>query len=306
MISEKKQPSFSPALPYIAIIVSVILWGGSFTAMRQGIRELNAFGLMSLRFLSAALVLIPFLPRFISSFRQSAQKGDGRLILIMVLLQPCLYFLFESNALRFTTASQAGVVSAIAPLLTAVGAWVFLKESINKQVISGMIIAVAGIVIVTFGGSPDSGALHPLLGNMLELFAMVSAAGYLVAVRGLSRRYDTWLLTAMQIFTGAFFFLPGIFTVLNSKGDFLSLPWLPILYLGIASSIAAFGLFNWGMKYVSAGKASSFINLIPVIAAFASWLLIGEKLSFLQITGTGIVLSGVLISQKRSIRVLIN
>jgi len=285
-------------LPYLAIIISVFLWGGSFTAMRQGLVNLGSFELMSLRFLTAALVLIPFLQRFTRSLRISARKGDGRLILIMVLLQPCLYFLFEANALKFTTASQAGVISATAPLLTAIGAWIILKETVRNKVLIGMVIALGGIITVTLGGTPDSGANQPLLGNILEFFAMISAAGYLIAVRKLSSRYDTWLLTAMQIFTGAIFFSPGLISILRSGAAFSVLPWFSVIYLGIASSVAAFGLFNWGMKYVPAARASSFINLIPVIAAAGAWLILGEKLTILQTAGAGTVLIGVLISQK--------
>ncbi|RKX79361.1 MAG: hypothetical protein DRZ90_14250 [Spirochaetes bacterium] len=97
----------SPGVPaYAAIIISVFLWGGSFAATRQGLGELGVFSLMSLRFLSAGVVLAPFLPRFIRSFRKSVRKGDGKQLLIMVLLQPCLYFLFESNALRCPKASS--------------------------------------------------------------------------------------------------------------------------------------------------------------------------------------------------------
>ncbi len=288
----------SPGIPaYAAIIISVFLWGGSFAATRLGLGELGVFSLMSLRFLTAGVLLAPFLPRFIRSLRKSFRKGDGKPLLIMVLLQPCLYFLFESNALRFTTASQAGVISATVPLLTALGAWMILKEAVSKRIIAGMVIAVGGIIVITLGGSPDSGAQKPLLGNLLELFAMTSAAGYLIAVRKLSSRYDTWLLSALQIYTGMIFFSPGLIITFQSGISVTELPLLSIIYLGAASSVAAFGLFNWGMKYVPAATASSFINLIPVVAAFGAWLVLGEILSGLQTVGAGVVLAGVLISQ---------
>lgn len=289
-------------MPYAALTASVFLWGGSFAAMRQGIGEIGPFGLMSLRSLTAAIVLLPFIPRFIRSLKKSWLPGDGRLLFLTVLLQPCLYFLFESNALSFTTASQAGVVSATVPILTAVGAWLVLKEPVGKKIIFGMVMAVAGIVIITFGGSPDSGAERPLLGNSLEFLAMICAAGNIVAVRGLSRRYDTWLLTALQIFAGSIFFMPGLIPVINSGIHFADLPWIPIIYLGTASSIGAFGLYNWGMKHVPAAKASSFINLIPVIAAVGAWFFLGELLNLIQIAGGGVVILGVLLSQEKRIK----
>ncbi len=162
-----------------------------------------------------------------------------------------------------------------------------------------MVMAITGIVIITFGGSADSGAQRPLLGNTMEFIAMICAAGNIVAVRGLSRRYDTWLLTALQIYAGTVFFLPGLFIVAKSNIAVSSLPWIPIIYLGIAASIGAFGLYNWGMKHVPAAKASSFINLIPVIAAFGAWLFLGEILTLIQIGGGAVVILGVLLSQER-------
>jgi drug/metabolite transporter (DMT)-like permease len=286
-------------MPYAALVASVFLWGGSFAAMRHGIGEIGAFGLMSLRSLTAAIVMLPLIPRFLRSLRRSWLPGDGKLILLTVLLQPCLYFLFESNALRFTTASQAGVVSATVPILTAVGAWIILKEPVGKKIVVGMVMAIAGIVIITFGGFADSGAQRPLLGNSMEFIAMICAAGNIVAVRGLSRRYDTWLLTTLQIYAGSVFFLPGLFFVAKSGIAVTSLPWISITYLGIASSIGAFGLYNWGMKHVPAAKASSFINLIPVIAALGAWLFLGEILSLIQIGGGVVVILGVLLSQEK-------
>jgi drug/metabolite transporter (DMT)-like permease len=286
-------------LPYLALTFSVVLWGGSFAAMRQSIGEIGALGLMSLRSAVAAIVLVPFVPGFLKMLSSSWKKGDTGLLLLTVLLQPCLYFLFEANALKFTTASQAGLVSATVPVLTAFGAWIVLKEPISGRTLAGIAMAVAGIVVITFGGSAGSGASRPLLGNVLEFAAMICAAGNLVAVRGLSKRYNTWLLTAMQIYAGALFFLPGLIPVIRSSIRFSALPWLPIFYLGVASSIVAFGLYNWGMGRVPAARASSFINLVPVVAAFGAWLFLGETLSPIQMIGGAVVILGVLLSQQR-------
>jgi drug/metabolite transporter (DMT)-like permease len=184
-------------------------------------------------------------------------------------------------------------------VLTAFGAWIVLKEPISGRTLAGIAMAVAGIAVITFGGSAGSGASRPLLGNVLEFAAMICAAGNLVAVRALSKRYNTWLLTAMQIYAGALFFLPGLIPVIRSSIRFSALPWLPIFYLGVASSIVAFGLYNWGMGRVPAARASSFINLVPVVAAFGAWLFLGETLSPIQMIGGAVVILGVLLSQQR-------
>jgi len=292
------------ALPYFAIIAAVFLWGGSFAAMRSAIGEIGAFGLMGLRSLAALAAILPFIPRFLRQLKSTFRPGDGPLLFLTVLLQPCLYFLFESNALRFTTASQAGVISATVPILTALGAWIFLEEAFGGRIVIGTLMAFSGIAVITFTGNADTSAARPLLGNGLELGAMICAAGNLVAVRGLSRRYGTWLITAMQIAAGAVFFLPGIVIIARSGISPGEIPWIPVAYLGVGASLGAFGLYNWGMGRIPAARASSFINLIPVVAAFGAWLFLGEILNIYQIAGGVVVLSGVVLSQERRIRII--
>ena len=194
------------------------------------------------------------------------------------------------------------MISAIVPILTALGAWLVLKEPVGSRIAVGIAMAVGGIVVITLAGGEDSGASRPVLGNTLEFLAMVCAAANLVAIRGLSRRYNTWLLTAMQTAAGSIFFLPGMVALIRSGTGFADLPWLPLLYLGVGSSLGAFGLYNWGMGRIPAARASSFINLIPVVAALGAWLLLGERLSSLQMAGGAIVLLGVLLSQEKRIR----
>ncbi|MDT8298291.1 MAG: EamA family transporter, partial [Spirochaetaceae bacterium] len=50
--------------------------------------------------------------------------------------------------------------------------------------------------------------------------------------------------------------------------------------------------------------ASSFINLIPVVAAFGAWLFLGEVLNIYQVAGGVVVLSGVVLSQERRVRII--
>ena len=53
-------------------------------------------------------------------------------MLFMALCEPCFYFVFEGQALRFTSAAQAGMVAAILPVLVAVLAWFFLGDPTQR------------------------------------------------------------------------------------------------------------------------------------------------------------------------------
>ena len=283
-------------LPVAALLAAVLLWGGSFAAMRIAVAVLNPWSVMWLRMTTALLLLAPFVGK--SAFA-SYRRGDWKLLTPMVLFQPCLYFLLESYALTYTTSSQAGVISALVPLFVAFGAWLFLKEKINRNLMTGLGITIAGVICLTILDAPGSKAQNPLLGNGLELCAMVSAAINMIIVKQLCQRYNPWSLTAMQLLAGALFFTPGLPLLLQTP----TAVWTPELmvamaFLGLFVTLGAFGLYNWGMSHVPASRASIFINLVPVNAVLIGWVLLGESLTSLQLLMAGAVLLGVVFSQR--------
>lgn len=284
-------------LPTLSIIGAVFLWGSSFVAMRIVLKDLHPFAVMFCRLFSALIFIIPI---SIKLFPKSYQKNDWKILLAMVLFQPCLYFLFESNALTFTTSSQAGVISACLPLMVAVAAWFFLSESINSKTIIGLILSICGVILLTIFQSRQVDAPHPVLGNILEVGAMLSACANLILIKKLSSNYGAWSLTGMQIIAGTIFFMPGIRYIINADPSIWTMQLiLLLLYLGICVSFLAFGLYNWGISKIKVSRASIFINLIPVTAVMLGWLILGETLNSKQMIAAIIVISGVFLSNQK-------
>jgi len=284
-------------LPTLSIIGAVFLWGSSFVAMRIVLKDLHPFAVMFCRLFSALIFIIPI---SIKLFPKSYQKNDWKILALMVLFQPCLYFLFESNALTFTTSSQAGVISACLPLMVAVAAWFFLSESINSKTIIGLILSICGVILLTIFQSRQVDAPHPVLGNILEVGAMLSACANLILIKKLSSNYGTWSLTGMQIIAGTIFFLPGIKYIINADPSIWTMQLIfLLLYLGICVSFLAFGLYNWGISKIKVSRASIFINLIPVTAVMLGWLILGETLNSKQMVAAIIVISGVFLSNQK-------
>ena len=284
-------------LPVGALVTAALLWGGSFSAMRLAVQVISPWSVMWLRMAVALVVILPFAGRLnFSAYR----KGDWRLLLPMVIFQPCLYFLLESHALTFTTSSQAGVISASVPLMVAVGAWL-LAEPVGRGTLAGLLLSVAGVVVLSLSGNGDTTAANPLLGNALEVGAMASAAVNILIVKRLCARYNPWLLTALQVFAGTLFFSPGLVMLIGQPAAI----WTPflivsILFLGALVTLGAFGLYNWAMSHVPATHASVFINLVPVTAVAIGWLALGETLTRVQCFAAAAVIVGVAFSQKRA------
>ena len=282
-------------IPVIAILGAVLLWGSSFAAMKHLVGHLNPWAVMWMRTGIATLVLSPFIPRLAGPVK----KGKDRFALaIMALFMPCLYFLFESYALTFTTATQAGLISASLPLMVSVGAGFFFKEKTTLSGWIGLALSMFGVAVLTLSGSASGNATNPALGNLLELIAMVCASGYMLLVKRLSANYGPWTLTAIQNIAGCIFFLPGLYLLLSDGlGPDPAQALIMAGYLGAFVTLGAFVLYNMGISRLPAGKASAFINLVPAIAAFFGWFLLGETLNFTQLMASAVIFAGVGLAQ---------
>jgi drug/metabolite transporter (DMT)-like permease len=287
-----KQTVFSPV---IALIAAMILWASSFVALKLAIQEYDPMIVIFGRMIVASF----FFLFMVYPFRKIEYKrSDLKWIAVMALLEPCFYFLFETRAIQNTTASQAGMITAILPLLVAIGARIFLKEHLNRQTLAGFAVSIAGTVWLSLSSNPSQFAPDPPLGNFFEFLAMVCATGYTLLLKRLTAFYPPLLLTGIQAITGSFFYLPFLFLPSTRLPDeLIPVPFAAILYLGIFITLGAYGLYNFGVSRISAGKASAFVNLIPVFAVILGRLILHEAFTISQYFASGLVLSGVLISQ---------
>ncbi|MCG8566334.1 MAG: DMT family transporter [Desulfobacterales bacterium] len=291
----KTQPA-SPLIPLAAVIAAVFLWGASFSTMRMAMNQLDPSAVMFLRFAFALTALLPFLGRL---WPRNYQAGDWKPLGILVLCQPCLYFLFESRALVYTTSSQVGLISACLPLMVALAARIILKETMKPLTLVGLFLSIAGVVGLTAFQAQGETAPHPILGNIMEILAMACACIYMIQIKQLSNRYNGWTLTAFQIITGTLFFSPGIQGILAAPAGTWTMELIATLaFLGVFVSLLAFGLYNYAMGLLPAARASIFINLIPVIAVFLGWLLLDETLNQIQSIAAAVVIFGVILSNR--------
>ena len=278
-----------------ALVMAMLVWASSFIALKSAIGPIGPMSVIFGRMFIASLCFLYFIKGFL---KLNFTKEDLKYIGLMVFFEPCLYFIFEAKALEYTSAGQAGMITSMMPLITAIGAGIILKEVITKKVIIGSLLAVSGAIWLSLSASGSEHASNPLLGNTLEFCAMIMASGYAISIRHLSAKFSAIFLTAIQSFAGMIFFLPFALweyntTTMNITTD--ALLWT--LYLGVIVTIGGYGLFNFALGRVEASKASIYVNLIPVFAVILAYLLLGEELTYTGMIASIIILSGVVISQ---------
>lgn len=282
-------------LPLICLTLAMIIWASSFVALKLAFRHFDPLWVI---FGRMAVGSVGFLCLFPLLRGNDWRRGDLKYLLCMSFCEPCLYFLCEAGALQHTSASQAGMITTMLPLFVAGGAALFLGECITRRTLSGFACAMVGAGVLSLAGSPTADAPNPVLGNFLELCAMVCAACYTIILKRLSSRYNPFFLTACQAFVGALFYLPLLFLPTTVAPVGLDLPGImSIVYLGLVVTIGAYGMFNFGVSRIPVSQAGAFINLIPVFTLIMSWIILGERFTGLQFVASALVFFGVWLSQ---------
>jgi drug/metabolite transporter (DMT)-like permease len=282
-------------LPMLALTAASILWASAFIAFKLAFQAYDTMFVVFGRMLVACICFAPLYPRFRS---QPYRKGDWKPIVLMGIFEPGLYFLFETEAIKNTEAAQAGMIVAMLPLMVAVGAYLVLGERVRPRTWAGFVVAVIGAALLSLLSTATESAPNPMLGNVLEFFAMCCATGYTILLKKLSARYSPMFLTATQALLGCVCFFPLMFLPGQSLPTQLVLiPALSIIYLGAASTLGAYGLYSYGMSKIPASQASAFVNLIPVATVIMARVVLGEVFSLAQYLAAGLVLGGVLLSQ---------
>jgi drug/metabolite transporter (DMT)-like permease len=277
---------------YAALVTAMLLYGGSFVAMKAAIQVLDPWLIVLGRMLLATAAFSLF-------FRRIPPMGDVRRhlpkLLVMALCEPCLYFVFEAKALTLTQASQAGVITSLLPVMVVCAAGLFQGERTSRLGWFGLCLGVSGAVVLSVFAPEDPYSPDPMLGNLLEFAAMACATVYTLMVKHLVRHFSPLFLTAFQVVTGAVFFTPALL-ISPWPG---SLGWealAAIGYLGLGVSVGAYSLYNYCLSKLTAARVAGAVNLIPAFTLALGWLLLGETVAGWQWLGIALVLAGARLS----------
>ena len=208
--------------------------------------------------------------------------------------------LLENIALTYTLASNVGVIISVAPFFTAITAHLFMKseEKLHIQFFAGFMVAMAGIVLISFNGQGLE--LNPL-GDLLAIAAALVWAVYSILTKKISSfGYPVILSTSRTFFYGILFMIPTLFFFDFQPGlsRFTDMTYLfNILYLGLGASALCFVTWNFAVKELGAVKTSVYIYMVPVITFITSVLILHEKLTLLAGTGTVLTLIGLFLSE---------
>lgn len=287
---------------YLALSGAVFFWGLSFVATKIALESFSTFTLIFVRLALAACLLLLLMKHFgLPSF----SRKEHFKVFLTALFEPGLYFIFETVGLQHTSAPKAALIIATIPLAVTAFAAMFLRERTSMAGLAGIGISLVGIAVLVVGDPQFSWDLRgSLMGDLLMFGAVISAAVYIVCARDLGQRHSALQITGMQIIYGAIFYAPAFLWELPDVNwsAFSGRSLIALIYLTLFATVAAFLCYNYALTQISASRASLFINCIPLVTAVAAWILLGEKLTLMQVSGGVLVLVAVCLTNLSAFR----
>lgn len=281
---------------HLAALFTIIIWGTTFISTKVLLADFRPVEILFFRFVMGFAALLLVCPHRLKnvSCRQEAT------FVLAGLCGICLYYLLENIALTYTMASNVGVIISIAPFFTAILSHLFMKSEGRPRAnfFIGFVVAMAGIVLISFNGSKLE--LNPM-GDVLAVLAAFVWACYSILTRKISSfGYPVILTTRRTFFYGILFMVPALFLFDFEIGmeRFADMTHLfNILYLGLGASALCFVTWNLAVKALGAVKTSIYIYMVPVITVVTSVLVLKEPVTWVSAVGTVLAVAGLFLSE---------
>ena len=293
-----------PLLTYLSLIFTMLLWGGTFIAGRLLAGTVAPGSAAFLRFFIASLAMLVVTRVFDGKFL----LPPPRLWLPLVLLGSTgvfAYNVFFFNGLHYITAGRASLIVAGTPLVITIFAAIFLGERLTALKACGVLVSLAGAVMVISNGHPGSlftGGFGP--GEQALVGCVASWSAYSLIGRSVLSSLPPLTTVCYSSIIGTLFLsLPAVREDLLTHLDGITcLSWISIAYLGLGGTALGFSLYYQGIKTIGAGRAGIFINLVPVFSLLLSWIILGETIKPAVLAGGCMVLTGVALANYRKVR----
>ena len=282
-------------LGHLAALLTITVWGTTFISTKLLLVDFQPVEILFIRFVMGFLALCIAAPRRL----HTADRKQEFTFALAGLSGICLYYLLENIALTYTLASNVGVIISIAPFFTAMLSHFFLhtEEKLRARFFVGFLVAIAGIMLISFSGSQLQ--LNPV-GDLLAVAAAFVWAIYSLLTRKISSfGYPVLLATRRTFFYGLLFMLPTLFFFdFHPQLSALAQPAVlfNLLYLGLGASALCFVTWNFAVKELGAVKTSVYIYAVPVITVLTSALILHEPLTPATGLGTLLTLAGLALS----------
>tara|TARA_B100000965_G_C19453104_1_gene696187 strand:- start:80 stop:973 length:894 start_codon:yes stop_codon:yes gene_type:complete len=296
----RKQSNF---LAYIFLLLTVTFWAGNFVVGKfASFYNVPPFSLNFYRWLFAWLILMPFT---ISEIIKKKEYiiSNYKIFLVLGITSITIFNSIVYYSLNFTQVISGVLMISTIPVMIMFFSSILKIEKTNLFQIIGVILSIAGvIIIITKANFEIIKSLNFNKGDITMVLAMFSWALYSTLLK--RQKYELSQISLLQVVIsfGLIFLIPIYFIEYQIGFRInIDMPFILILsYVVLFPGLASFILWIKGIALIGANRSGVFLHLMPIISALMAMIIFEEKFMFYHILGACFIISGILLSNKKS------
>jgi drug/metabolite transporter (DMT)-like permease len=286
--------------PYFLLVLTTLFWAGNINVGRYAAGYVPPIALGTLRWIGAALILLPFALPYLRADWPVIRKNVVMLTALS-LFSISAYNTLTYYGLQYTEAINGVILQSTGTLIVVAFSFLLFGERLGPWQLFGMVLSLVGVAVVVSRG--EFALLRDFRLNIGDLILIAAIAFYSLYTVLLRRRPKIHPLSFVTLTMGwgAILLLP-FWAAEISSGRTVPLEWASIamvIYVIIFPSLLAHFFFFRGVDLVGANRAAPVMYMIPVFATVMAILFLGEELHPFHIAGFVLVIGGVLIATWR-------
>jgi len=283
---------------YLLLLGTTWCWALNAIFSKLAVGEISPMQLVTFRWLGVVILLLVFARENIIRDWPVLRRH----LPYLCLMGSCGFTAFNALfyvAAHHTSAINIGILQGSIPVYVLLGSWLIWRHKITGLQSLGVVITLIGVVIVASGG--DWSALRSLTVNRGDLFMLIACFLYAAYSIGLSRKPNVSAL--------------GLFAIMAIVAWLVSIPvvaietyhrgwytptltgWTIALLTALLPSLVAQTFFIKGVTLIGPGRASIFVNLVPVLASIMAVVFLRESFQEHHAVSLMLVLGGIWLSE---------
>jgi len=274
---------------FVLLLVAFV-WGMTFIMVKQAIVEVGVYPFLFLRFTLSFICMILIFARRLTKIDKSV-AFSGTLLGVFLFLA----YAFQTTGLAYTSASNAGFITGLNVIFVPVLSIVVFRRMPAPLTIAGIIIATAGLFLLTGG---QWGGFNR--GDLLVLLCALCYAMHILFTGRYAPVMDVYLLATVQIGVVALFSLPFAISSLYCFPSGIPISvWMAIIFTGLLATVFAFVAQTSAQRFTPPARAALILLMESVFCAITARFYGGEKLSGVALAGGVLMVIGMALAELR-------
>ncbi|MEE4196876.1 MAG: DMT family transporter [Bacteroidales bacterium] len=269
------------------LLLVTIVWGSTFFIIKDTVATVNEYFIVFIRASQAFAALFIYM-LFTRRKQVLHRKAFFRGITLGFFL--AISYTAQTIGLKYTSTGHSAFITSSAVVIVPFILFFFFKIRILRIDWLAILLVFTGLFLLTYDMDTS---INP--GDLITLFSAFAGATHLVLAGRYIQKTETIPLISYQFLGTALFSLTAWLIMDSSPVVISTKAWISLTYLGLLGTLFCFFVVVWIQKYISSLKTAIILSLEPVFAALFGFFVIQEVLTAIELTGSAIILSGIIL-----------